>query len=379
MAIGFPTKANWAAGDVLTASALDDLAGTVNLLSNASAASGSVLLSNVAGASFVYQGSQAAGKNYILNGSQEIWQRGTSFASTGAPYCSDRWQLYSSTAPATATRQGASSTGYYARVQRNSGSALGGTIYYGTSLESASTIPLIGKTVVMSFSARAGANYSAASNALFPYIVYGTGTDQNLFTGLTGQTTVATSTVTLTTSWQRFSITGTVSASATQLAAYLSYVPTGTAGANDYFEIDDVQLELGSVPTTFTPAGGTLQGELSACQRYYTRLGAANGLVAATYSRYGSGYVTSATNASVIINLPVTMRVLPSLIDYTNAMIQDATGATFVTSAIALDTTNVSFNSLGLNCTISGATSGRFAIIQNNNTAAGYLGFGAEL
>ena len=32
MATGFPTKANWAAGDVLTSSALDDLAGTVNLL-----------------------------------------------------------------------------------------------------------------------------------------------------------------------------------------------------------------------------------------------------------------------------------------------------------------------------------------------------------
>ena len=32
MAVGFPTKANWAAGDVLTASAMDDLAGTVNLL-----------------------------------------------------------------------------------------------------------------------------------------------------------------------------------------------------------------------------------------------------------------------------------------------------------------------------------------------------------
>jgi hypothetical protein len=32
MATGFPTKANWAAGDVLTASQMDDLAGTVNLL-----------------------------------------------------------------------------------------------------------------------------------------------------------------------------------------------------------------------------------------------------------------------------------------------------------------------------------------------------------
>jgi hypothetical protein len=34
MAVGFPTKANWAAGDVLTASQMDDLAGTVNLLQN---------------------------------------------------------------------------------------------------------------------------------------------------------------------------------------------------------------------------------------------------------------------------------------------------------------------------------------------------------
>ena len=34
MATGFPTKANWAAGDVLTASQMDDLAGTFNLLQN---------------------------------------------------------------------------------------------------------------------------------------------------------------------------------------------------------------------------------------------------------------------------------------------------------------------------------------------------------
>jgi hypothetical protein len=34
MAIGFPTKANWSAGDVLTASQMDDLAGTVNTLQN---------------------------------------------------------------------------------------------------------------------------------------------------------------------------------------------------------------------------------------------------------------------------------------------------------------------------------------------------------
>lgn len=35
MAVGFPTKANWAAGDILTAAQMDDLAGTLNLMNPA--------------------------------------------------------------------------------------------------------------------------------------------------------------------------------------------------------------------------------------------------------------------------------------------------------------------------------------------------------
>ena len=36
-----------------------------------------------------------------------------------------------------------------------------------------------------------------------------------------------------------------------------------------YWEIAQAQLELGSVATSFSRAGGTLAGELAACQRYY--------------------------------------------------------------------------------------------------------------
>ena len=46
MATGFPTKSNWAAGDVLTAAQMDDLAGTVNLLNPTSVTSGYVLTAN---------------------------------------------------------------------------------------------------------------------------------------------------------------------------------------------------------------------------------------------------------------------------------------------------------------------------------------------
>ena len=46
MATGFPTKSNWSAGDVLTAAQMDDLAGTVNLLSPSGVTSGYVLSAN---------------------------------------------------------------------------------------------------------------------------------------------------------------------------------------------------------------------------------------------------------------------------------------------------------------------------------------------
>ena len=54
MAVGFPTKANWAAGDVLTASAMDDLAGTVNTLSTAGSTSGQVMTSAGANAAVTW-------------------------------------------------------------------------------------------------------------------------------------------------------------------------------------------------------------------------------------------------------------------------------------------------------------------------------------
>jgi hypothetical protein len=67
MAIGFPTKANWAAGDVLTASALDDLAGTVNTLSTASSSAGQVQTSGGANASVVYKSAGVVGGMQLIS------------------------------------------------------------------------------------------------------------------------------------------------------------------------------------------------------------------------------------------------------------------------------------------------------------------------
>ena len=74
------------------------------------------------------------------------------------------------------------------------------------------------------------------------------------------------------------------------------------------------------------------------------------------------------------------MRTLPASVDSpASLMIQDVTGATFTTSAIAIDTSLYDFNKVTVNATISGGTSGRFASLQNNNSTSGYIGFSAEL
>jgi hypothetical protein len=221
-----------------------------------------------------------AGKNKIINGGFDIWQRGTSISQSGTGgtvgnYTADRW-VYggSGGSAATISRQLTSDlttlphVQYCARFQRNSGNSDLSTLYFAQVFENVNSTPLVGKEVVFSFYARAGANYSASS--LSAVVGYGTGTDQALFS-FTGTGAVAGSSVALTTSWQRFTLTGTVATAAKQLRIYFGYPPTGTAGANDYFEITGLQLELGSTATPFSRAASSIGEELALCQRYYEK------------------------------------------------------------------------------------------------------------
>jgi hypothetical protein len=227
-------------------------------------------------ASSIYQG--APNRNILINGAMNVWQRGTSiaFGAAAYQYMQDRWRFVrgSFAAGATISRQTTSDTTnlpniqYCARIQRDSGNTSTQYFEITQAVESANSVPFIGKSVVLSFYARAGANYSSSSNVLSALVSTGTGTDQayNSFTNLTS---VINQTATLTTTWQRFSYTGTVGLTATQIGVLFRYTPVGTAGANDYFEITGVQLEVGSSASAFEqrPVGV----ELALCQRYYEK------------------------------------------------------------------------------------------------------------
>ena len=324
--------------------------------------------------------SVAAGKNAVIGGGFDIWQRGTSFAnpaSSAAAYSADRWQSYRAAYATgiTTSQQSSGLTGfqYNIRVQRNSGNTdASNALYLLHNLETKESIRFAGQNATWSFYARAGANYSPTSNLLAVQLNVGTGTDENYITGsYTGGSNVISSTATLTTSWQRFTFTGAIPSTTTELSVRYSATPTGTAGAADYFEIAGVQLEVGSIATAFSRAGGTLQGELAACQRYYWRNTAASG---SPLSPFGTAYTSS--GIMVYVPFPVPMRTTPSsTIDGNAVNFSDANNAA-ITGGTA---TMYAANQFGatITSTVSGAT--QYRPYYAYAGAGAYLGFTAEL
>ena len=322
-----------------------------------------------------------AGKNAIINGGMDIWQRGTSFAVSTGTYTADRWQGYRAVAGSTITRQVTGDTTnlpniqYCARVSRDSGNTSTAAINLGQSFESVNSIPMAGQTVTLSFYARRGANYSSASNALRVQLYAGTGTDQNVLTaGYTGSTLGIDQTATLTTTWQRFSYSVTIGGAYTELGVIFVNTPVGTAGAADYFEITGVQVEQGSTATTFSRAGGTIQGELAACQRYYFRTGGSN-----VYQYIGPGAAVSTTEGRALVNNPVTMRVAPTSVDYSTLAFYNLGGGTITAATtITLAAAAPSINALIVNVA-SGLTINQSLYLITNNSSNGFLALNAEL
>ena len=315
--------------------------------------------------------------NGIINGGMDIWQRGTSFAipSSTYTYTADRWIGLRFSTGSTVSQQTASLDGfqYSARVARDSGNTGLGIIYLGYNLETADSYKYAGKTVTLSFWAKAGANFSSASSALAVIWASGTGTNQKQMDGFTGASTLVSSSVTLTTSWQRFSFTVTVPSNSTQQGFQFNYTPVGTAGAADNFEIVGVQQEFGSVPTNFKRAGGgTIQGELAACQRYYFRYTGGG-----SYSLYTTGVLTGTTSGWAFVQYPVTPRVTPTSLESGNLAFQDSATNILAMSALALGES--SLLQMTVSFTVSGGTANRSGRVINNNNSAGFLGMSAEL
>ena len=309
--------------------------------------------------------STAAGKNLIINGGMDIWQRGTSISLVASTQRSggfgpDRWQMETGASQATTiSRQPTNDTAnlpniqYAVRIQRNSGQTGTTGQYFTQTLETSNSILYAGKTVTFSFYARAGANYSTASNSLYPKLWSSNTTNGSIWNG--GWNEVSGPTIALTTSWQRFTITGTIGVTQTQIAVGFLWNPTGTAGINDYYEVTGIQLEPGSSATTFSRAGGTIGGELALCQRYYQRWN-----FTSPGDHLGNGQASGSSSVRRV-NWPtkVIMRANPSIPTHTGTIV-----------CYKADGSGVNLTSLGYN----GSTPDRISVDFGTSASAGTAG-----
>jgi hypothetical protein len=268
-----------------------------------------------------------AGKNKIINGDFGIWQRGTSFTlSTGAvTFTADRFFMVMP-GGTVVTRQtfipGESPVaGYegkhYIRTVINTNAQ---NYESGFRIEDVRT--LAGQTATLSFWARSTVGAAALSYAIF----------QNFGTGGSPSSMVQASEITgsgpytPTSQWQRYSYTFSIPSISgktigTNDNSYLLVRPFqfATTATNTSVDLWGVQLEAGSTATNFQTATGTIQGELAACQRYYST-SIPTGFTITDFSGMNQGSssavawcsVGSTNDAFTNIQYPVPMRSAPT-------------------------------------------------------------------
>ena len=319
-------------------------------------------------------------KNAIINGAMNVWQRGTNTGTLGVGGGSytgpDRWWFYNNGFTTTMSQQlcGATLPQFRncLRIQRTAGQTSTVASVFVTPQETINSVRFAGKVSTLSFYARASSGLSTAT-ALMVNVFTGTGTDQSNFSGgaYTGLANPLGVTPTLTTSWQRFTATGTIASTATELSVQINFTPTGTAGASDYFEITGIQLEEGAVatPFEFEDYGTTL----AKCLRYYYQSSGTN-----IYTSHGLMYAFSSSGGTFAPHLAVQMRTSPTSVTFSNLGVF-TTGVLAAISAMAVDP-NSNPQVPGITTSVSGGMSAGSAYrVLNNNSSAGYLALSAEL
>lgn len=233
---------------------------------------------NTVTAEHIHTGLPLGRRNFVINGNGYINQRfginpgvAANTNTTINTYAMDRWRSYGGPGGLsihTRTDAGAGEgNGHYMRFQRANGDSNLNTMGFANGIETRDSKQLAGKTVSLSFRARKGSGYSPTSSTLTSMVLGGTGTDQNIV-GMTGQTSYGSTNHTLTTSWQTFKVEGiAIPTDRTQITVALQHIPTGTAGGSDYYDIREVQLEIGSHATPFEYR--PIVQELNECYRYY--------------------------------------------------------------------------------------------------------------
>jgi hypothetical protein len=272
----------------------------------------------IATTSFVI-GEKGGRRNYLINGNFDKWDYGTSQDPTG--YGSDnRWRNSNNGSTKTASQQTCGDTEralfnamFYSRTKVTSSSGSGNYVVKQQAIENVNL--MANKTITLSFWAKADASKNIAM-CFDQYFGTG-GSPSSTVTGIGAQQ------ITLTTSWQKKSITvnipsivgKTLGSDGVQTTATVlnfwfdagSDLNSRTASLGQQsgtFDIAQVKIEDGSVATNgWFPYDGEFGDEISACARYLNKFTGLHG---------DFGGYTQGAYATCYVNY-TPMRVVPSI------------------------------------------------------------------
>jgi hypothetical protein len=278
-----------------------------------------------------------AGKNAVINGNFDIWQRGTSFTNIFAgQYTADRASFTAGgsiscnvTRDASVPNAQSSYSIKYTQTANTSGLV---EYAYRHWFEIQNVLHLVGKPVTISFwykSNKTGthemrnntfANSSSGAEIFGSFTVVSANTWEY-------KTLVSSAWAGITS----FSSAPNAHAGFLDIGFKVGSGPSGftSLSTNDYFQISQLQVEVGSVATVFSRAGGDIQGEIAACQRYYWR------------NIFWNSGTTYNNNVYVTVMNPVQMRATPSVSKYANG---DALGWTSISTIAVNDIDKHGFN-----------------------------------
>ena len=251
-------------------------------------------------------------KNVLINGAFNVWQRGTSVTMLNgakAMLC-DRWNGSIQYQAGRHSRQSlsgaiAGQAGTYC-LRAGSSNGTDTRIQAGQYIEAINATPLAGRECTLSFYIKfSAANITASNGAYGDFLVfsnYYTGVDAASYTTTpaSSATHVQISAGSFPTTWTKYTKTFTPPSTSKNITVQFQFSGLGQTSSDDafYYELSNVQLELGSQATPFEHT--SYGEELLLCQRYFQNLKACTAV--------GSG-----SNISIIVPLFTQMRTTPSL------------------------------------------------------------------
>jgi hypothetical protein len=291
-------------------------------------------------------------KNYLINGNFDKWDYATSQTTSG--YGSDnRWNNSNTGSTKTASQQTCTDTEralfnamYFSRTSVSSSAGSSNLVAKQQLIENVNL--LAGKTVTLSFWAKADANKNIAVE-----LTQGFGTGGSPSAGVSG---IGSQLVALTTTWQKKTITVTLPSIVGKTLGTDGVQTTYTglnfwfdAGSNyasrsanlgqqsGTFDIAQVKIEDGSVATNgWHPYDGEFGGEVEACQRYYET-------VYCTNWAYAAGATSGA--AGFLAKFNVNKRVIPTLSSF--SVVSSSGTNTYSMDSINLGMCRVVYSSTG--------------------------------